>query len=403
MFRLLTSCWCHLKTTEKTQRHVAIIIIGLHNSGKTDLVEAFRRQLPSRSRMDSCSSSEPTTLLVDNYEVSIYDLKGDMQGRKIWPNYYAQAHGLVFVLDSSDLERMQEVKVILPNMLSDERVAGKPILLLANKQDKMDALPPGDIIEYLLLERLMNENKSPCRVEPCSVVKELQRRRQPIIDGLHWLLSAIGEKYEELCTRQQPLPPTIAASSSTRGFEERSPADSFATQMGMSKENRQHVGQHSMEPKPLKSILLVSGSLNVITSGTNLQTLWAPIDFLLHLADIQKEGVIIRPKKNVSVTFALDEPMEEGEYSGENGSHNTAGLRNTSGAHNTAGAGNTAGASNTAGARITAGALIIAGTRIIAGAFNTPELRYGPSDDFHPPAPYTEDDLFEGKAGTLIS
>ena len=28
---------------------------------------------------------------------------------------------------------------------------------------------------------------------------------------------------------------------------------------------------------------------------------------------------------------------------------------------------------------------------------------YGPSDDFHPPAPYTEDDLFEGKAGTLIS
>nr|XP_005901088.1 PREDICTED: ADP-ribosylation factor-like protein 13A [Bos mutus] len=353
MFRLLTSCWCHLKTTEKTQRHVAIIIIGLHNSGKTDLVEAFQRQLPSRSRMDSCSSSEPTTLLVDNYEVSIYDLKGDMQGRKIWPNYYAQAHGLVFVLDSSDLERMQEVKVILPNMLSDERVAGKPILLLANKQDKMDALPPGDIIEYLLLERLMNENKSPCRVEPCSVVKELQRRCQPIIDGLHWLLSAIGEKYEELCTRQQPLPPTIAASSSTRGFEERSPADSFATQMGMSKENRQHVGQHSMEPKPLKSILL-------------------------------KEGVIIRPKKNVSVTFALDEPMEEGEYSGENGSHSTAGA---------------AGAGNTAGARITAGALIIAGTRIIAGAFNTPELRYGPSDDFHPPAPYTEDDLFEDLGG----
>ena len=191
--------------------------------------------------------------------------------------------------------------------------------------------------------------------------------------------------------------------------------------MGMSKENRQHVGQHSVEPKPLKSILLVSGSLNVITSGTNLQTLWAPIDFLLHLADIQKEGVRIRPKKNVSVTFALDEPMEEGEYSGGNGSHNTAGLHNTSGAHNIAGAGNTAGAGNIAGACITAGARIISGARIITGAriiagariisgariiaraCNTPKLRYGPSDDFQPPAPYTEDDLFECKAGTLIS
>ncbi|KAB0344737.1 hypothetical protein FD754_021663, partial [Muntiacus muntjak] len=333
MFRLLTSCWSRLKTTEETQR------LG--------------------SKMDSCSNSELTTLLVDNYEVSIYDLKGDMQGREIWPNYYAQAHGLVFVLDSSDLERMQEVKVLLPNLLSDERVVGKPILLLANKQDKTGALPPGDIIEYLLLERLMNENRSPCRVKSCSVIKDLQRRsHQPIVDGLHWLLSAIGEKYEELCTHQQPLPPTIAASRGTRGFEERSPADridagvnlqhkqgvleehefctssprhnlsgmtcicfhygfilsifsSFATQMGMSKENRQHVGQHSMEPKPLKSILL-------------------------------KEGVRIRPKKNVSVTFALDEPMEEGEYSGGNESHITAGI-----------------------------------------------------DDFQPPAPYTEDDLFE--------
>uniref|UniRef100_A0A8C6DPU1 ARF like GTPase 13A n=1 Tax=Moschus moschiferus TaxID=68415 RepID=A0A8C6DPU1_MOSMO len=247
MFRLLTSCWSRLKTTEETQRHVAIIIIGLDNSGKTVLVEAFQRRM-----MDSCSNSELTTLLVDNYEVSMYDLKGDMQGREIWPNYYAQAHGLVFVLDSSDLERMQEVKVILPSLLSDERVAGKPILLMANKQDKMDALTPGDIIEYLLLERLMKENKSPCRVEPCSVIKDLQRRsHQPITDGLHWLLSAIG-------TRQQPLPLTIAASSGTREFEERSPADSFATQMGMSKENRQHVRQHSKKPKPLKSILLPS-------------------------------------------------------------------------------------------------------------------------------------------------
>lgn len=34
-----------------------------------------------------------------------------------------------------------------------------PGFSLANKQDKTDALPPGDIIEYLLLERLMNENK----------------------------------------------------------------------------------------------------------------------------------------------------------------------------------------------------------------------------------------------------
>lgn len=73
--------------------------------------------------------SELTTLILDEYEVSIYDLNGDMKGRETWPNYYTRAQGLVFVLDSSDLARMQEVKIILRRLLTDKRVAGKPILL----------------------------------------------------------------------------------------------------------------------------------------------------------------------------------------------------------------------------------------------------------------------------------
>ncbi|XP_022377383.1 ADP-ribosylation factor-like protein 13A [Enhydra lutris kenyoni] len=266
MFRLLTSCWSRLKTTEETRRNVTIIIIGLDNSGKTVLVEAFQRLLPSR--MDNCMKPELITLLLDEYEVSIYDLNGDMKGREIWPNYYAQAHGLVFVLDSSDLGRMQEVKIIMTHLLADKRVAGKPLLLLANKQDKKDALLPCDIIEYLLLERLVNENKSLCRVEPCSAIKNLQKRNhQPIIEGLRWLLAAIGDKYDELCTRQQALTLNIPTSKGTRGSGERCSSDSFATRMGMSKEKRHHLGQHSVEARPLKPIL-------------------------------QKEGIRLRPKKN---------------------------------------------------------------------------------------------------------
>lgn len=79
--------------------------------------------------MKNCLDSELTTLLVDGYEVTIYDLSGDQKGQEIWPNYYTKAHGIVFVLDSSDLGRMQEAKIILTRLLSDKRVAGKPILL----------------------------------------------------------------------------------------------------------------------------------------------------------------------------------------------------------------------------------------------------------------------------------
>ncbi|XP_060039298.1 ADP-ribosylation factor-like protein 13A isoform X2 [Erinaceus europaeus] len=290
MFRLLSSCWSRLKTAE-TRRNVTIIIIGLDNSGKTVLVEAFQRLLPSR--LNNCMRSGLTTLLLDKYEVSIYDLNGDQKGRESWPNYYAQTHGLIFVLDSCDLGRMREAKTTLTHLLSDKRITGKPILLLANKQDKKGALLPCNIIEYLHLERLVNENKLLCRVEPCSAITNLQRRsQQTIIEGLRWLLIAIGNKYEDLCTRQQSFTSSISLSKRIRRYGERCSSDSFCTRFGMSKDKRQHLGQCPVEARPLKSIL-------------------------------QKEGVRLRPKKKMSVTFALDEPMEEGECSGRRQTHNT--------------------------------------------------------------------------------
>ncbi|KAL0588750.1 ADP-ribosylation factor-like protein 13A [Plecturocebus cupreus] len=222
--------------------------------------------------------SELTTLFLDKYELSIYDLKGDLKGREEWPNYYAQAHGLVFVLDSSDIRRMKKVRIILTHLLPDKRVAGKPILLLANKQDKKKALRPCDIIDYLFLDKLMKENKCPCRLEPCSAISNLDRRNnQPIVEGLRWLSAVIA-------TCQ--LPPTLSSSISknNRGSGERCSSSSFSTRRGMPKQ-RQNLEQYPIEAKPLKSIL-------------------------------QKEDRRLRPKKNMSVTFALhDEPMKEAEHS----------------------------------------------------------------------------------------
>ncbi|KAG8511189.1 ADP-ribosylation factor-like protein 13A, partial [Galemys pyrenaicus] len=278
--------------------NVNIIIIGLDNSGKTFLADVFRRVLSRR--LKSYMKSELTKHLLDNYEVSIYDLNGDTKDQEIWPNYYAQAHGIVFVLDSSDVGRMPEAKIILTRLLSDKRVTGKPILLLANKQDKRNALLPSDIIEYLLLERLLKENKTPWRMESCSVIKNLSKKNQKsIVEGLCWLLAVIGNKYEELYMHQQLLTSSISTSKSIRTSGERCSSDSFSARLGLSKEKRQRAGQHSAEARPLKPIL-------------------------------QKEGLRLKPKKNISVTFALDEPMEEGECSSEKRIPNTVEFCNQS-------------------------------------------------------------------------
>ncbi|XP_045146506.1 ADP-ribosylation factor-like protein 13A [Echinops telfairi] len=300
MLRLLTSCWSQEKNTEESRRSVTLIIIGLENSGKSVLSDALQRLLPTR--MEKYMQSDLTTLLLNDCNVYVYDLNGDPKSRELWPNYYAQAHGIVFVLDSSDLERMHEVKIILPSVLSDPRVAGKPILLLANKQDKTGALLTEDIAKHLLLERLVKETKSMCRVESCSAIINFQTAyHQSIIEGVRWLLATIGDKYEELCTRQQQYEVGISSTLSNRickGFRRltgRRYFSRFYTRLKVSKNKRLDFSHHSGEVKPLKPIL-------------------------------QKEGLRIRPKKNISVTFALDEPVEEEECSVGSKDQNATGL-----------------------------------------------------------------------------
>lgn len=68
-------------------------------------------------------------LRMENVLVNLLDLGGGSELRSCWREYYGEAHGIVFVLDSSDRQKMKEVKDILTDMLRQPRVAGKPLLM----------------------------------------------------------------------------------------------------------------------------------------------------------------------------------------------------------------------------------------------------------------------------------
>lgn len=56
----------------------------------------------------------------------------------VWKHYYETINGVIFVLDSSDKERITDARDELHSIISD--TVGVPILILANKQDKSGAL-----------------------------------------------------------------------------------------------------------------------------------------------------------------------------------------------------------------------------------------------------------------------
>ena len=71
----------------------------------------------------------------------MWDIGGHESSRVLWPTYFKNASALIFVVDSSDSRRFEEAKVELDTILLKVHHLRKfPVLILANKQDKPEAV-----------------------------------------------------------------------------------------------------------------------------------------------------------------------------------------------------------------------------------------------------------------------
>lgn len=70
-----------------------------------------------------------TELQLENFLVTMLDVGGASLERHSWSQHYGEAHGLIFVVDSSDRARLTQVKEEMTHILSEPRVAGKPLLV----------------------------------------------------------------------------------------------------------------------------------------------------------------------------------------------------------------------------------------------------------------------------------
>ncbi|XP_054145420.1 ADP-ribosylation factor-like protein 13A [Melozone crissalis] len=198
MFHLFSHCWSWLQAVQEPVRKVTLLVMGLDNAGKTSVIADIERALPG----EALPGAQPgqSRLRLDRFEVTLRDLPGAPRSRSAWRSHYSEAHGLLFVLDSADLARMEEARKVLSRVLSHPDVSGKPLLLLANKQDAPAAMLPCELIERLCLERLVNEHRSPCRIR--------SPRRSPLSVARRSRVSPSGARPHPLRSprRERPLP-----------------------------------------------------------------------------------------------------------------------------------------------------------------------------------------------------
>lgn len=66
---------------------------------------------------------------LNRVKFTLFDLGGGPRIRGIWKHYYADSFGMIFVVDSTDVERLSQSQQALEKILSNPRMQGKPALM----------------------------------------------------------------------------------------------------------------------------------------------------------------------------------------------------------------------------------------------------------------------------------
>ena len=99
--------------------------------------------------------------------MNVWDIGGQKAIRPYWKNYYDNTDGMIFVVDSSDEERLAECVEELQALLAEEGLQKVPLLVYANKQDLQFALEAEEVLNHL---KLMEIQSRTWNIQACSAL-----------------------------------------------------------------------------------------------------------------------------------------------------------------------------------------------------------------------------------------
>uniref|UniRef100_A0AAQ5ZGD2 Uncharacterized protein n=1 Tax=Amphiprion ocellaris TaxID=80972 RepID=A0AAQ5ZGD2_AMPOC len=175
---------------------VRILMVGLDAAGKTTLL--YRLKLAEVVTTIPTIGFNVETVDYKNISFTVWDVGGQTIIRPLWRHYYVNTQGLIFVVDSSDSERIKEAADelhqmtimtpvlmsfgLFPVQLEEDELRGVALLVFANKQDMPRAMSVSDITEALSLSGVS---------QPWSVQSSCAISGSGLVEGLDWLSNQI--------------------------------------------------------------------------------------------------------------------------------------------------------------------------------------------------------------------
>ena len=164
-----------------------IVFLGLDNAGKSALLHVLKTDRVTQTRPTIHPHSEE--LKMGNLVLNTYDLGGHETARKIWKDYFPAVHAILFLIDSIDVNRFEEARKELENILETPELVNIPIAILGNKIDMAGAVSVEELKAAIHYDELLAKETRPMEIFMVSVTKKIG-----FTQALEWVSSKLPDE-----------------------------------------------------------------------------------------------------------------------------------------------------------------------------------------------------------------
>jgi small GTP-binding protein len=145
---VFTKIWQRMVSKEEMR----ILMLGLDAAGKTTVL--YKLKLGEVVTTIPTVGFNVESVEYKNISFTVWDVGGQDKIRRLWRHYFLGTQGLVFVVDSSDRDRVEDAREELMKVIGEDEMRDAALLVLANKQDLPNAMPAAELTERLGLQGL---------------------------------------------------------------------------------------------------------------------------------------------------------------------------------------------------------------------------------------------------------
>lgn len=161
-----------------------ILVLGLDNAGKTTIL--YRLQVGEVVSTIPTIGFNVETVSYKNIKFQVWDLGGQTSIRPYWRCYYPNTQAIIYVIDSTDSDRLGISRDEFKAILEEEELKESLILVYANKQDLPNALSDAQIAEGLGLHDIKSRD--------WAIFKTSAVKGEGLFEGLDWLSNTLKSR-----------------------------------------------------------------------------------------------------------------------------------------------------------------------------------------------------------------